>query len=245
VSKFSTSLISFAFAFAFSASAANASSITLQGLTTPIKVNAQIKKAPEPISSGVGNAVASGLIWTGGESLRGSISDRFIAWCFDLIHLVRLGATYKYEVVDAPYSNSYLLEGANVRVSNLFNATYDSLNANDSIQAAAFQLAVREVANDDDFYLSSGVFQAGGYGSESGDITSTAQRFLSAGAGYDGPMNWSTTFIETREVNGTQNLVTAVRQQGVTSVPIPASGLLLLGGLAVLARPRKRAAPKT
>lgn len=217
-----------------------AASITLQGLTTPIEVNARVTEAPVPIASGVGNAVASGLIWTGGAGLGASLSDRFIAWCFDLVHPVSLGATYAYEVVDAPYSNSYLLEDADIRVSNLFNAIYDDLQTSNSVQAAAFQLAVWEVANDDDFDLSTGVFQGRGRGSASDDITSTAQQFLSAGADYAGPMNWRTTFLETREASGTQNLVTAVRQQNVSPVPLPAPALLLVVGLAALAGLKRR-----
>ncbi|CAN0603113.1 unnamed protein product, partial [Ectocarpus sp. 12 AP-2014] len=212
-------------------STADAASITLDGLTTPIAVNAQIQDAPKPIASGIGNAVASGLIWTGGEDLNASVTDRFIAWCFDLIHPVSLGATYDYEVVDAPFSNSYLLEGADVRVSSLFNANYDTLETTDPVQAAAFQLAVWEVANDNDFDLASGVFQASGYGIDAADITATAQSFLSGGVDYHGPENWQTFFLETRESKGTQNLVTAVRAPELTPVPLPASGLFLFAGL--------------
>lgn len=233
------------FAFALAASSSYAASITLQGLTTPIEVNTKINEVPDQIASGVGNAVASGLLWTGGEGFGGSISDSFIAWCFDLVHPVRLGATYKYEVVDVPYSNSYLLEGADLRVSKLFNSSYDSLQKSNSVQAAAFQLAVWEVANDSDFDLDAGVFQAGGYGSRSAEITSTAQKLLSAGAEYSGPMNWRTFFLETREQKGTQNLVTAVRKQDVSPVPLPAPALLLIGGLAALARVKRSNAPKS
>lgn len=210
---------------------AHAASITLDGLTTPIVYNAQVQDAPAPIASGVGNAVASGLKWTGGADLGAGVEDDFLAWCFDLIHPISLGATYEYEVVDAPYSNSYLLAGADARVSNLFNANYDDLDATDAVEAAAFQLAIWEVANDDDFDLTSGVFQASGYGADAADITSTAQTFLSGGADFDGLSEWQAIFLETREASGTQNLVTAVRATEVAPIPVPAAGFLLLGGL--------------
>ncbi len=232
------------FALLVSSSAAHAASITLEGLTTPIAVNAKIKKVPEQIASGVGNAVASGLVWTGGEGFNAGMESKFIAWCFDLIHPVSLGATYEYEVVDAPYSSSYLLDGADLRVSSLFNATYDILEASDAVQAAAFQLAVWEVANDDDFDLGGGVFQASGHGQAASEITSTAQKFLAAGAIYSGPVNWQTTFLETREARGTQNLVTAVAVPEATPVPVPASGFLLVAGLTGLAFLRRRQLPQ-
>ena len=223
-----------------SSPAVHAASITLEELTTPIVLNAEIKEAPEPIASGIGNAVASGLVWTGGAGLVEGFQDSFVAWCFDLIHPVSLGATYEYKVVDAPYANSYLLSGADARVSSLFNANYDDLDVNDSVQAAAFQLAVWEVANDDDFDLEGGVFQAAGFGDEAAEITSAAQNFLTDGKSYDGSSNWQAVFLETLEENQTQNLVTASRTPDVAPVPIPASGLLLVAGLAGLAGLRRR-----
>lgn len=226
-----------AFAFSTIASAAHAASITLNGLTTPIAVNAQIRRAPEPIASGVGNTVASGQIWTGGEGQKAELGDKFVAWCFDLIHPVSLGATYDYEVVESPFSNSYLLDGADTRVSNLFNANYSFLEIANEIQAAAFQLAVWEVANDDDYDLEDGVFQGRGRGKGASEITATAQEFLLNGEQFRGPLSWQPIFLETREARGTQNLVTAVE---VSSVPLPAAGFLLIGGLASLAAFRRR-----
>ena len=231
-------------ALTFATTAVHAASITLDGLTTPIELNVEVTQAPEPIASGVGDGVASGLVWSGGEGFNAGLADRFIAWCFDLIHPVSLGGTYEYEIVDAPYSNSYLLEGADMRVSNLFNAHYDTLATDDAVQAAAFQIAVWEVANDDDFDLSAGVFQARGNGANASAITSTAQSFLSGAASYDGPVNWQTAFLETREESGTQNLVTAMRAQDVAPVPVPASGLLLAAGLLGLGRMHRRQSAK-
>lgn len=217
------------------ATSAHAASITLTGLTTPIQYTSEVKKAPAPIASGVGIGVASGLKWSGGDGFDAGIEDDFLAWCFDLIHPVSLGKSYEYAAVEAPYSNSYLLAGADRRVSKLFNANYDTLDATDQVQAAAFQLAVWEVANDDDFSVTSGVFQAAGYGNRAAEITSTAQSFLKSGANFDGIGLWKTTFLETRESKGTQNLVTATRGTQISAVPLPAGGLLFISGLCALA----------
>lgn len=227
-------------ALATMAPSAYAATITLDAITTPIAYNTQVTAAPKPIASGVGSTIATGLLWSGGEGLGAGLADDFLAWCFDLIHPVGLGVDYEYEVVDTPYSNSYLLDGADTRVSSLINANYDSLDATDHTQAAAFQIAVWEVANDDDFDITSGVFQASGLGKSSADISKTAQTFLSRGANFAGPETWRAMFLETRESIGTQNLVTAVRTPDVAPVPLPAPGLLLLGGLAGLAAMRRR-----
>jgi len=216
---------------AITTSTANAATITLEGVTTPIEYNGVVQVAPEPIASGVGNTVATGLTWTGGEGFGEGIEEQFLAWCFDLIHPVSLGGTYEYEIVDAPYSNSYLLSGADARVSRLFDTSYDNLDASDPVQAAAFQLAVWEVANDNDFDITTGVFQASGLGSNAANITSTAQTFLSASVDFTGPSSWRTIFLETREDVGSQNLVTAIRKNEVAAVPLPAGGILLLSGL--------------
>jgi hypothetical protein len=222
-------------AVAASAASANAASITLDGLSTPIEYNAEIRKAPGPVASGMGNTVASGQKWSGGLGFGSGIEDDFLAWCFDLIHPVGLGKTYEYELVERPYSNSYLLSGAKHRVSQLFNANYAQLDATDSVQAAAFQLAVWEVANDDDFNIATGPFQAGGLGRNSGAITSTAQSFLSGSESFSGPFTWKTAFLETREASATQNLVTAIHQTTIPPVPLPAGGLLLMSGLCAIA----------
>lgn len=213
------------------ATSANAASISLTGLTTPIQYNAEVKKAPAPIASGVGNTVASGLKWSGGNGFDAGIADDFLAWCFDLIHPISLGKTYEYDVVEKPFSNSYLLAGANLRVSKLFNANYDTLDATNEVEAVAFQLAVWEVANDDDFSVTTGAFQAVGLGRNAAEITSTAQSFLKSGAGFEGNALWKTTFLETREAQGSQNLVTAIRETEIPPVPLPAGGLLLISGL--------------
>ncbi len=229
-------------ALATTTSAAQAASITLDGLTTPIVYNGEVQAAPEPIASGVGNTVASGLKWSGGEGFGAGLGDQFLAWCFDLIHPIRLGETYKYEVVDAPYSNSYLLSGADKRVSGLFNANYDSLDASDPVQAAAFQLAIWEVANDNDLDLTKGAFQASGLGTNAEDITVVAQTFLANTAKFEGSLTWQTLFLETREAVGSQNLVTVVRgdEPSITPVPLPAGMLLLFSGLGGIAAFKRR-----
>ncbi len=219
---------------------AHAASITLESLTTPIVVNATIKEAPKPIASGVGNTVASGQLWTGGDALGRDLANSFLAWCFDLIHPVRLGATYEYVAVDAPFSNSYLLAGADARVADLFNANYSTLDARNPIQAAGFQIAVWEVANDDDFNIGTGVFKASGNGANASEISSAATRFLTSASAFNGPAEWQTVFLETREKSGTQNLVTAKKLPDVAPVPVPAAAFLLLGGLAGLVALRRR-----
>lgn len=223
--------------------AAHAASITLESITTPLEINVRIEAAPGPVEAKLGDAIAAGLNWSGGRAFGTDLADDFLAWCFDLVNPVGLGTPYAYDVVNDPFSNSYLLSGASGRVSKLINGAYDTLDASDALQSAAFQLAVWDVAYDDDFDLSSGVFQASGTGAGASSIDALAQGFLASGANFDGVIVWDTLFLESRQDPARQNLVTAVRGtiDSPAPVPTPATGLLLLAGLGIFAGLRRRA----
>jgi hypothetical protein len=182
-----------------------------------------------------GDTYAFGFNMNGGDAL-----GDFLAWCLDLQYTLDVNTPRPYSITDTPFTNSYGLDaGDRGRVQAVFDANYGTLDAGDADQAAGFQLALWEVLYDEDFNLGTGDFQAT---AESG-ILGFADGFLSAADGYGDGRKFKLTFFESTADPKRQNLVAA----SPSPVPLPASALLLLGGLGGLGglsalRRRKRSA---
>jgi len=238
--------LTLALGLSIAASAGHAGTISFDRVTTSLASTGNVTAVPSDISGSTGKVAATGQIWTGGTSLGMGIADEFLAWCFDLVHSVRLGAEYDYKLTSNPYSNSFLADGAVLRVSQLVNANYDTLDPFDKVEAAGFQLAVWEAAYDDDFDLGNGDFKAKGVGSDRKDIDAQAKTFLDNGAAFTGADTWKVLFLESEETKVSQNLLTATRLSGnngggtMSPIPLPAAGFLMLAGLGGLGLLRRR-----
>lgn len=209
----------------------SASAVTLKvtDYTTSDRGNVTVTGAPAGVPTGKKTA-------TGFETEFG-VED-FIAWCFDLQHVITKNTVYSTYVVTAnPFSTSFLAAGAADRAQDLFDAVYAGVDAYDSVDATAFQMALWEVAYDDDFDLSTGDFTAT---TSIAGAAATASGYLSAASGYLGGQNYLVRFLENTE--NSQNLVTASPLPPVVGVPVPAAAPLLLGAFGAafaIARRRK------
>lgn len=198
------------------------------------------------------------------QDTTGNIGDamgNFVAWCLDLSTYLRSGKDYEVLTkADPVFDNgkgAVLLDSdQKTAIQGLFDTAYATVSANLNLKqySGGFQLALWEIVYESDtdvngdviFDLGSGNFKdTFGASSTRTDAFDYANQLLAGIAGDDVSSDaYNLLFLESElrrqnkpwKGHKSQNLVTA------TPVPLPATGLLLLGGLAGFMGLRRRKA---
>ena len=170
--------------------------------------------------NGTGRSAAAGMFRLTGTSTNGAVQD-FLAFCLEPLETLTLP---KDHTVGTTLGTS-VLDRLGALMSNAFTLVTGSQSA------AAFQMAAWEIANESNgsLDLANGGFR----------ITSAAQGTQSLAQSWldlIGSGQWSATGdVTILSASGTQDLLT-----NIAPVPVPAAGVLLLGGLAGLGALRRR-----
>ena len=170
--------------------------------------------------NGTGRAAAAGMFRLTGTSTNGAVQD-FLAFCLEPLETLTLP---KDHTVGTTLGSS-VLDRLGALMSNAFTLVTGSQSA------AAFQMAAWEIANESNGSLD---LAQGGFRitSARSGTQSLAQSWLNLIGSGQWTSGGNVTILS---ASGTQDLLT-----NIAPVPVPAAGVMLLGGLAGLGALRRR-----
>ena len=225
-------------AVALTIGAANASpiNVTLQDPNNAFGAP-NLKQAVKVGSENPGLGLHSGLVYAGEFQLTGDNGfGDFGAFCIDLVQYLGGGGSF----VEMP---NLLTASVVDKIDRLYTSAYAMVT--DSLNAAAFQVALWEIVYDDEtpggFNLDSGNFLTALKSNSTEEynpaVEAKAESFLAGLAGA-GTGAYQLTFLQSDQ---SQDLVTATP----APVPLPAAGWMLIAGMGGLVALRRRNKPAT
>lgn len=216
--------------------------LSLPAMATPIEISQQVSGGGDNVFAGNGHKIvnitspsdADGNVYAGAFALSANeLGGNFIAWCLDIYDELDLASNY--QITTTPFSDLALSAADQADIKALFDTSFFDLDLSSDTESAGFQVALWEIAFEGD---------GNTYDAATGDFAIASSSAIGVANGFldllGGPTtgNYELTFLESD--GNSQDLVTA----SVSAVPLPASGLMLMGalaGLGLLSASRRRA----
>lgn len=167
----------------------------------------------------------------------------FLAWCVDINHYINLAS--EYEITTTPYQNQpgvVLTAGQQTDLNRLFNTAYGGLDPTVGVQAAAFQLAIWEIAFETvgaGYNIVAGAFRSvwgtanvSGQNNAAVSLADTFLKNLYKGTQTPQLLTYYEATPYPNSEDHSQNLVTATAGGGIIPpVPLPGAAWMLGVGL--------------